>query len=112
MKNLLLALLLTVSVNVFAQEAIVCVERVIDGDTVVLDGGERVRLLRIDTPERKEKGFQEAKDWMINRVEGLTITIVRKGTGFYKRTLAELYVDGVNINDELLELGLAKKYRK
>ena len=27
------------------------VERVIDGDTIVLDGGERVRLIGVDTPE-------------------------------------------------------------
>ena len=27
------------------------VERVIDGDTLVLDGGERVRLIGVDTPE-------------------------------------------------------------
>ena len=27
------------------------VERVIDGDTIVVDGGERVRLIGVDTPE-------------------------------------------------------------
>lgn len=27
------------------------VERVIDGDAIVLDGGERVRLIGVDTPE-------------------------------------------------------------
>ena len=27
------------------------VERVIDGDTLVLEGGERVRLIGVDTPE-------------------------------------------------------------
>ena len=111
MKNILLTVILLISTSIYAQEAIVCVERVIDGDTFVLDGGERIRLLRIDTPERKEKGFQEAKDYMIARVEGLTITIVRKGKGYYRRTLAEVYVNGVNINDELLELGLAKLYK-
>ena len=57
------------------------VERVIDGDTIVMDGGERIRLLRIDTPERKEEGFQEAKDYMIARVEGKKVTLIRKGQG-------------------------------
>ena len=28
------------------------VTRVIDGDTLVLDGGERVRLIGVDTPDR------------------------------------------------------------
>lgn len=27
------------------------VERVVDGDTLILDGGERVRLIGVDTPE-------------------------------------------------------------
>lgn len=32
------------------------VQRVVDGDTLKLDGGERVRLLGIDTPEMHESG--------------------------------------------------------
>jgi micrococcal nuclease len=30
------------------------VERVIDGDTLVLENGERVRLIGVDTPETKD----------------------------------------------------------
>jgi endonuclease YncB( thermonuclease family) len=37
------------------------VQRIIDGDTFVLSTGERVRLIGIDTPERNEYYFQEAK---------------------------------------------------
>ena len=35
--------------------------RVIDGDTVVISGDERVRLIGIDTPENGQCGFDEAK---------------------------------------------------
>jgi endonuclease YncB( thermonuclease family) len=31
----------------------VCI-RVVDGDTIILDGGERVRLIGVDTPETKD----------------------------------------------------------
>ena len=34
-----------------AEELLRLVERVIDGDTLVLEGGERVRLIGVDTPE-------------------------------------------------------------
>ena len=36
------------------------VQRVIDGDTVVLANGERVRYIGMDTPERGERLFDEA----------------------------------------------------
>ena len=110
-KLLLVALIALTSCTSTGQDTEL-VERVIDGDTFVMDGGERIRLLRIDTPERKEEGFQEAKDYMIARVEGKKVTLIRKGKGYYKRTLAEVYVNGVNINDELLTNGLAKLYKK
>ena len=34
--------------------------RVIDGDTIVVDGDVRIRLALVDTPERGEPGFEEA----------------------------------------------------
>ena len=35
--------------------------RVIDGDTIVIAGDERVRPIGIDTPEKGQCGFEEAK---------------------------------------------------
>jgi len=43
----------------FAEEALVT--RVIDGDTVVLENGEHVRYIGIDTPERGRPYYAEAK---------------------------------------------------
>lgn len=37
------------------------VERVIDGDTFVLVGGDRIRVAYVDTPERGQPGFDEAR---------------------------------------------------
>ena len=53
------AILLALAVGCVAALALSAVEsgslrmviRVIDGDTIVLDGGERVRLIGVDTPE-------------------------------------------------------------
>ena len=52
------------------------VERVIDGDTIVLDNEEHVRLLGINTPEKNEKYYPEAKDFLEKEVLNKTVKIV------------------------------------
>lgn len=51
------------------------VRRVIDGDTFVVDGAGSVRLLGIDSPERGEPGFDEARDRMAELVGGRWVTL-------------------------------------
>ena len=89
------------------------VTRVIDGDTVdvVCDGTrDRVRLLRIDTPERGEPGYREAGGALGRMVLGREAYLVfeRPGVlerGSYGRALAYLYVEGRNINVEMVRQG-------
>src|SRR5690242_4173016 len=70
----------------------VVVHRVIDGDTLTYldkEGGERrVRLSAIDTPERGEEGYQEAKEYLDERVKGKLVTLHGKGIDVYGRELA------------------------
>ena len=49
------------------------VQRVIDGDTVVLTTGERVRFIGIDAPEIGEPGADEATEFVRSKVYGRTI---------------------------------------
>jgi len=49
------------------------VTRVIDGDTVELSTGERVRFIAVDTPERGEQGFTEATDFTAYHVLNQTV---------------------------------------
>jgi len=53
--------------------------RVIDGDTIVLTCGERVRLIGIDAPERGEAGANEATQFVREKVEGLTVWLEADG---------------------------------
>lgn len=84
------------------------VARVIDGDTLVLTGGTRVRLLGIDTPEVGEPWAEEATRSLQKMAMGKMVTLkecARKDP--YGRTLAVLQRGGVNINISLLKEGLA-----
>jgi endonuclease YncB( thermonuclease family) len=51
------------------------VRRIIDGDTVVVDGPGKVRLLGIDTPERGEDGYAAARDRLSELIGGRWVTL-------------------------------------
>ena len=86
------------------------VNRVIDGDTLVCNN-ETIRLLGIDTPERGEEYYQEAKDFL-KQVEGKDVEVLRdwEDLGKYKRKLRYIFYENRLINVELLEQGLAKAF--
>ncbi len=87
--------------------------RVIDGDTITIEGGHRVRYIGIDTPEtypRQEAYGIEA--WQANRqlVEGKKVRLERdvSETDRYGRLLRYVYIDSVFVNAELVRAGLAR----
>ena len=89
------------------------VVQVIDGDTIVVEGGYKVRYIGIDTPEiypRIEAYGIEA--WQINRqlVEGKIVRLERdiSETDKYGRLLRYVYVNGTLVNAELVRQGLAR----
>lgn len=87
----------------------VVVSRIIDGDTVVLDTGESVRLIGIDAPERGSCYAQESADYLASIVVGRTLQLepgVRQ-YDTYGRKLGYLR-DATNlINLMLVEQGAA-----
>jgi len=103
---------------------------VYDGDTIRLAGGERVRLLGVDTPEvhhpeRGEEPFgREALEFTLALAGGSTVELrYHEGTTIggaqrdkYGRVLAYVWVDGgpqgrVCLNMALIEAGLARATR-
>ncbi|MDI6814614.1 MAG: thermonuclease family protein [Dehalococcoidales bacterium] len=90
------------------------VTQVIDGDTIIIEGGYRVRYIGIDAPETRP-GKLEAhgiEAWQANRqlVEGKIVHLERdvSETDKYGRLLRYVYVDDVFVNAELVRLGLAR----
>ena len=107
------------------------VERVVDGDTIVVDlqlglgvvlEHQWIRLYDINAwetrGETKEKGLEAAKylEERLSKGENIEIEIrpewEKGGKGKYGRWLGIVYVDGVNVNVELIEKGHAVKYEE
>lgn len=88
------------------------VVRVIDGDTVELADGCRVRYLGIDTPELGEPYANEAIAKNKQLVEGKIIELQqgKRDQDEYGRLLRYVYVNGVFINAELVAQGYATAY--
>lgn len=87
------------------------IDRVIDGDTVVA-GNQSIRLLSINSPERGEKYYEEAKKLLENLVLNKTVELEfgKERYDKYKRILAHLFIDGKNINLKIVKEGLANFY--
>lgn len=92
------------------------VERVIDGDTLLLDSGHRVRLLGVDTPETKhpdrppELFGPEASEFTRALVEGRDVLLEydRERLDQYRRILAYVHVDGQLLNTRIIEAGFSR----
>jgi micrococcal nuclease len=94
------------------------VTRVIDGDTIEIEGGERVRYIGIDTPETVDprKPVQcfgvEASKKNKEMVEGKMVRLEKDITDRdkYNRLLRYVWVDDTFINLELVKQGFAYSY--
>ncbi|MCA9426456.1 MAG: thermonuclease family protein [Candidatus Omnitrophica bacterium] len=88
---------------------------VADGDTMTLrvDGQKvKVRLQGIDCPERQQAYGQEAGDFIRDQVQGKQVEVRKLGVDQYDRVLGEVFLNGENLNKELLREGLAWWYEK
>ena len=88
------------------------VVRVVDGDTLDIDDGDRVRILGIDAPETglaPECGGLEAFAFLASSVEGRRVTLEYGPTcrDPHGRLLAHVRVGGVLAGLQLLAAGLA-----
>lgn len=105
------------------QGQIATVKRVVDGDTIVLENDEHVRLLGVDTPElhHPSKPVQcfgkEAKAFTVAKIEGKKVKLEFEGPrkDRYGRTLAWVwYGDKFEhlLNADLIREGYGFSFRK
>lgn len=91
------------------------VTRVVDGDTLVVGGDERVRLIGVDTPESVKPGTpvecfaRESAAFLERLVEGRQVRLVRdvEPRDRYGRLLAYVYRGDLFVNEELVRRGYA-----
>jgi endonuclease YncB( thermonuclease family) len=84
------------------------IARVIDGDTLELEDRTLLRLINVNTPEKNNYGYQEAKDFL-KQWENSSVFLELLGLDKYQRTLARVYAPEY-LNLELVKQGLASKY--
>ena len=89
------------------------VSQVIDGDTIVISGGQHIRYIGIDAPEiHPEPEYYGVEAWQTRRQSGLRkILCMEKdvsNTDKYGRLLRYIYVDGTFVNAELVRQGYAR----
>jgi len=92
------------------------VQRVVDGDTLLLEGGTRVRLIGVDTPETKhphrpvEPLGVEAAKFTRRHVQGRRVTLRfdRERRDRYRRVLAYVYAGDWFLNEELIRAGYSR----
>ena len=93
------------------------VAKIVDGDTITMSNGERVRLLQIDTPElaSKECYGDEARIALVKLLSQsgkvtLTIDPSLDKIDRYGRSLRYLFIGKTNLNLKLVEIGAAAPY--
>lgn len=98
-------------VNSFSDYETIKITRIVDGDTVDSDIG-KIRMLGINTPEKKERYYQEAKDFLNEELLNKTVRIEfgKDKTDRYNRTLGYLFLENENINLKQVENGFANYY--
>ena len=104
------------------------VTKVVDGDTIDVDidlgfnitYSQRVRLASIDTPESRttnklEKALGlEVKEFLKEKLKGKTDIVIKTekpdSSEKYGRILGHLMVDGISLNQEMIDKGYAWGY--
>lgn len=88
------------------------VEDVIDGDTIRLESGDKVRLIGINTPETGQPFYEEATLKLKELIGDNVVTLKKdkEDKDQYGRLLRYVYVKDTFVNKEMVRLGLANAY--
>lgn len=88
------------------------VKKVIDGDSIELTDGEKIRYKGINAPERNQYLYQEALMLNLSLIKDkqVRIEVDQETKDQYGRTLGYIFIDQTLVNAELLKQGLAILY--
>ncbi len=78
------------------------VNKIVDGDTFKIAGSSKsVRIRGIDAPEKGQRGYKAATNKLENLIGGKEVELKNKVIGPYKRTIADVILNGKNIKNDL-----------
>ena len=81
------------------------VQRVVDGDTIDIRAGPRVRLDRVDAPELHRPGGMAAWSCLQELVGGRWIGYYQHAVDVFGRAVADVWVDGIWVNEHMRRMG-------
>jgi len=81
---------------------------ILDGDTLVIEGTQRVKLIMVDSPEIDLCLGEEAKEKLESLVEGKDVILKEPIVDNFGRIMALVYVDDLLVNQEILSAGLGR----
>ncbi|MEE9555147.1 MAG: thermonuclease family protein, partial [candidate division Zixibacteria bacterium] len=92
--------------------SVLTVMHVIDGDSFILSDSSRARLIGLDTPEKGQPIFKEAKLFAESVLTGASIRLEYDLEPYdtYGRRLVYLFLDSISYNELVLQKGLASVY--
>jgi micrococcal nuclease len=93
----------------WAKDTLICTA-VIDGDTIRLETGEKVRLIGIDAPELSQPGGEESRQYLTRLIlnKGITLETGYEDRDKYNRLLRFVYIGNTCINEEMVKQGYAE----
>ena len=85
------------------------VTEVVDGDTITVSGGERIRLIGIDAPETDEQYYEESKAYLKDKILYQEVELESDITNkdVYGRSLRYVWFNNELLNAEIVREGLA-----
>ena len=87
----------------------VVVTKVLDGDTILVEGGEHIRLIGIEADESAYPCYEQAKERLEDLILGKTVRLEQdvSDVDLYGRCLRYVFLDGGNINIQMVAEGVA-----
>lgn len=112
---LLFIFILLLPFTVLADESIIKIVSIPDGDTLNIINGNnkkvKIRLYGIDAPETTQKYGQASRDYLRKIVKNKRLTYKIRSKDDYGRVVATLYGDNKDLNYEMIKAGWAWHYR-
>ncbi len=115
MKLILGVLFLFISFEIFSEEFTGKVVSISDGDTIKVLNSEnrqiKVRLFEIDAPEMSQSFGKKSKSKLSDLIFKKNVKVVFSEKDQFGRTLGIIYLDGLNINEEMIRTGFVWVYK-